>query len=118
MGGKGKMLDPKQLDSIYFESRRFEQQAANSMQTIYQELTKLNDPAFQSRLSGEMGDTTKTAIANFGLAIDVLKDTLHHMSKFIDTKLAGAAQQAKEKLNKERTDGANPLFTADKRLRK
>jgi|GEM_PF-2669803 len=112
------MLDPKQLDWIYVESRRFEQQAASSMQTIHQELTRLNDPAFQSGLSGEQGETTKAAIANFGLSIHVLKETLLHTSTFIDTKLAGAAQLAKEKQTIESMEGQGRNFAADKRLRK
>jgi hypothetical protein len=97
MGGKSKILDPKQLESIYVESRRFAQKAETGIQTIEGELAKLNDPSFQSGLSGGQGEAAKAAISNVTNAIAALKETLSKTSQFIDQKLAGAAQLAKDK---------------------
>lgn len=99
MGGKTTILDPRQLESIYVESLKFEQKANARLQMIQNELRKLNEPILLSGLSGEQGQTAKDTITLVGSGVESLQLTLENMSKFIEGKLAGAAQMAREEKN-------------------
>lgn len=97
MGGKTKILDQQQLETLYVESRLFAQKTQDGIEKIQGELNKLNDPDFQSGLSGGQGEAAKDAIKAVSKAVEQLKGVLDKTGKFIDTKLAGAAVLAKDK---------------------
>lgn len=116
MGGKSNILDPKQLESIYLESCLFDQKSFASMQVIQNELVILNNPSFQSGLTGRQSEEAKNAIANVNEAIDMLKQTLATTSEFIDAKLAGAAQLAQD--NDSYSNNINKASGINIKLRK
>ncbi|QGQ98833.1 hypothetical protein EHS13_30115 [Paenibacillus psychroresistens] len=97
MGGKTNIFDVRQLETIYLESRRFGQKAEASMQRIQLELSTLNDPSFQNELSAEQAISAREAISNMNEVMGVLKETLMSTNIFIEGKLAGAAQLARDK---------------------
>lgn len=97
MGGKSKILDPKQLAQLYVESKKFSNKANDGVSRIQGELARLNDPTFQSGLTGGQGEAAKQAIASITRAVKELKGVLDKTSSFIDSKLASAQQLARDK---------------------
>ncbi|RED52813.1 hypothetical protein [Cohnella lupini] len=98
MGGKTKILDPKQLQAIFLESRRFEQKAGVSLQNIQTQLGKWNDPTHPISLSDKREIAVKDALSRVSNGIASLKQTMESTSEFIDGKLLLAAQLAQEDL--------------------
>lgn len=99
MGGKSKIVDNNQLEQLYVQSRTFSLAASNSIEAIGLELKKLNDPTFQSSLSGGQGEAAKVAIKAVSDAVSEIKEALGKTTKFINKKLEGALDLAKDKNN-------------------
>lgn len=118
MGGKSKIFDPKQLESIYLESRHFNQKVETSMHIIQSELAKLSDPSSQIGLADGHGHDAKESISNLSDAIGVLKRTLETTNKFIEVRLAGAAQLAQDKHLLAADVGRTQGFPMDLNLKK
>ena len=97
MGGKAKILDPKALETLYVESKRFSNKAVDCIGKIEEELSKLNDPSFRDGLSGGQGDAAKSAISGVTKAIAQLKSVLDKTARFIDDKLANAKALSQDK---------------------
>ena len=97
MGGKSRLFDPKLLESLYLASRRFNQQAEGGMHVIQSELAKINEFSLQNRLIAGHGEADKESVSSLNDAIGSLKQTLASTNKFIEIRLAGAAQLAQDK---------------------
>jgi hypothetical protein len=96
VGGKTKILDPKQIRELYSASRRFDQRATASMQTIHKQLAQIIDPAFQSGAFSDHYVEARNAIIHVAEEIANVKSSLESNSKFVEEKLAGAAYLAKD----------------------
>ncbi|QMV40492.1 hypothetical protein [Cohnella cholangitidis] len=96
MGGKTKILDPKQIRELYSVSRAFDQRATSSMQTIHKRLAQIIDPAFQSGAFSDHYAEARNAIIRVAEEIAAAKSSLESTSKFVEEKLAGAAYLAKD----------------------
>lgn len=89
MGGKTKLLDSRRLESLYSESRQYEQRVQAALQIVQKELTKLGDLSIQRTLAGQGSELRKT-VSSVSDAMEMLKDNFDRTKRFIEAKLAGA----------------------------
>jgi cob(I)alamin adenosyltransferase len=119
MGGKTKLLDPERLESLYAESRQYEQNVQAALQTIQKELTKLGDITIQRTLAGQ-GNELRKSVSRLSEAMDALKENFERTKRFIDAKLAGAVYVSP--IRSSRTDepfkAAGAVFAYDPNLKR
>ncbi|THF73918.1 hypothetical protein [Cohnella fermenti] len=89
MGGKTKLLDSRQLEGLYRESKSFEQRGNDGMQKIVKELSKLNELVVQRDLNGEDKAAARQAVLTIHEALNSLKQNLEDTRLLIEAKIAG-----------------------------
>lgn len=97
MGSKTKILDPKALEHIYSTSINFKTKAQDAADDIKLRLNQLTDPAFLDGMSGGQGEACVEAIKAGASALEDLMNSITLTANFIDEKLVGAVQLAKDK---------------------
>jgi len=121
MGGKSKLLDTHKLESLYQESRQYENLVMARMQTIQKEMAKLSELSIQQSRSGTGGPALRAAVSKVSNAMETLKENFDQTKRFIDGKLAGAVNPGplrKESHDQVRSAGNLGSFPMDPRLKR
>ena len=120
MGGKTHLLDARQLEALYRESRHYEQQAALRMQAIQRDLSQLYDKLVQRGLGGSRADQSRAAVAALDDRLEALKLHLEQTRSFVEGKMSGvAAIHGPKQQSSQAVVGGIPLaYAADARLKK